>query len=237
MSFLIAVHVNEGIVLASDRRTTYNNTKIIGEKTIQRIGIHTTDSTDKTFICPNGSGISTCGDASLLGEPITGYIREMIRTNILEETNVEDIPQIIIDYFNGLSVVPDTKFIVAGYKDLANGTKEQRLYKVSVKNKKIEVINTTNQGATWDGETLTLTRLVKNIALKTDNNEYIDLPFEDILWSYFTLQDAVDFARYAVETTIQTMRFKNVVETVGGRVDILVLTPDNTEWLQKEGLV
>lgn len=69
----------------------------------------------------------------------------------------------------------------------------------------------------------------------TDNN-YFDLPFEDILWGHFTLQDAIDFARYAVETTIQTMRFKNVVETVGGSVDILVITPDETRWLQKERL-
>ena len=82
MSFLIAVHVNEGIVLASDRRTTYTNTKEIGGKVVQRIGIHTTNSTDKTFVCPNGAGISTCGDASLLGKPITGYIQEVIRTKI-----------------------------------------------------------------------------------------------------------------------------------------------------------
>ena len=68
------------------------------------------------------------------------------------------------------------------------------------------------------------------------DNSYIDLPFEEILWSYFTLQDAIDFARYAVETTIQTLRFKNVVETVGGAVDILVITPDKTTWLQKESL-
>ena len=51
----------------------------------------------------------------------------------------------------------------------------------------------------------------------------MDLPNEEILWGYFTLQDAVDFARYAVETTINTMRFKNVVETVGGNVDILCI--------------
>ena len=56
------------------------------------------------------------------------------------------------------------------------------------------------------------------------------------MWEYFTLQDAVDFARYAVETTIQTMRFKNVIETVGGNVDILVITPDETKWLQKADL-
>ena len=42
MSFLIAVHVNEGIVLASDRRTTYTNTQTCGDTIIQRIGIHTT---------------------------------------------------------------------------------------------------------------------------------------------------------------------------------------------------
>lgn len=50
------------------------------------------------------------------------------------------------------------------------------------------------------------------------------LPFEPILFEYFTLQDAVGFARYAVETTIQTMHFKNVVETVDEEVDIWVIT-------------
>ena len=57
MSFLIAVYVNEGIVLASDRRSTYSNTTMIDGRIIQRIGIHTTNSTDKTFVCPNGAGI------------------------------------------------------------------------------------------------------------------------------------------------------------------------------------
>ena len=65
MSFLIAVHVHEGIVMASDRRTTYTNTKVFKDKIIERIGIHTTDTTDKTFLCPNGAGISTWGESSI----------------------------------------------------------------------------------------------------------------------------------------------------------------------------
>lgn len=233
MSFLIAVHVNEGIVLASDRRTTYSNTHRNGNQLIQQIGIHTTNSTDKTFMCPNGAGISTCGDASLLGKPITGFIQEMIRTKIDEQCSIESIPEIIIDYFKDLPSIPDTNFIVAGY-DTTDSGKQQLLYKIQLKTKNIEKIETSLQGATWDGESLTLTRLLQNVAIKKKENEYIDLPFEAILWEYFTLQDAVDFARYAVETTIQTMRFKNVVETVGGAVDILVITPEKTEWLQKE---
>ena len=107
---------------------------------------------------------------------------------------------------------------------------------MNIKSKIIEQIDTSAQGASWDGETFTLTRLVQNVAVKTNDGNYIDLPFEDILWGYFTLQDAIDFARYAVETTIQTMHFKNVVETVGGSVDILVITPDETKWLQKKTL-
>lgn len=88
MSFLIAVHVNEGIVLASDRRITYTNTEENDNIIIQRIGIHSPDSTDKTFLCPNKSGISTCGDASLFGKPITGFIQEMIRSRIAKDCDV-----------------------------------------------------------------------------------------------------------------------------------------------------
>lgn len=145
------------------------------------------------------------------------------------------MPEIIIDYFNDMDIIPDTHFIVAGYQENSKGVKEQRVYKVYVKGKTKEQIDTESQGATWDGETVTLSRLIQYVAIKSDEG-YIDLPYEEILWEYFTLQDAVDFARYAVETTIQTMRFKNVVETVGGNVDILVLTPDETKWLQKEEL-
>ena len=77
MSFLIAVYVNEGIVLASDRRTTYSSIQSAGNTIYRNFGIHVTNSTDKTFICPNGAGISTCGDSSILGKPITGYICEV----------------------------------------------------------------------------------------------------------------------------------------------------------------
>lgn len=226
MSILIAVYVNEGIVLASDRRSIYSNTVESEGIIVQKIGMHSTNSTDKTFICPNGVGISTCGDASLNGRPITGYIQDLIRTKIGKETNADEVPKILIDCFHMLGDVPDSNFIVAGYQK-EEGVNQQKVYKVRIKKKEIIPIDTSSQGATWDGETLTLTRLLLRVALVDESGNYQNIPFEPILFEYFTLQDAVDFARYAVETTIQTMRFKNVVETVGD-VDILVITPDET---------
>lgn len=237
MSFIIAVHVNEGIVLASDRRTTYVNTlKQQGGTIVKNVGIHTTDSTDKTFLCSNKCGISTCGEATLQGKPITGYIQEFIRTKISSDTSVCDVPNMILEFFNDFSPSPSTNFIVAGYNSSNDGV-QQVIYKVSVESSSIVKVDTSLQGAIWDGEVNTLLRLIKkNLAIKGSDGDYSDLVSEEILWNYFTLQDAVDFARYAVETTINTMHFKNVVETVGGKIDILVITPEKAEWLQKEKL-
>ena len=47
-----------------------------------------------------------------------------------------------------------------------------------------------------------------------------------IAWNFMTLQDAIDFVRYAINITIETMRFSNVNKTVGGPIDILVITPN-----------
>ena len=133
MSFLVAVYVNEGIVLASDRRSTYTQTENINGLTVQKIGIHVTNSTDKTFICPNGAGISTCGDASIMGKPITGFIQDMIHSKIKEETSVKEIPQIIIDYFSNFVMTPNVNFLVAGYAADEDSTQNQKLYKIVLK--------------------------------------------------------------------------------------------------------
>lgn len=68
----------------------------------------------------------------------------------------------------------------------------------------------------------------RTVAVKSVDGHYEDLPSEGVSWQYFTLQDAVDFARYAVNVNTETMRFKDMVETVGGGVDLLVITPDKT---------
>lgn len=235
MSFIIAVHVKEGIVLASDSRTTYTQTTNDGDKQIVRIGTHTTDTTYKTFMCPNGVGISTCGDASIAGVPITGYIEEFIRENIDDTTDIVNVPQLLIEYFKTTPYVPDTNFIVAGYRS-ENDAKHQYVYWLNVLNEQIEKINTNFQGARWDGETQTLSKVIQNTYMKNENGEEIYLGATSVSWGLFTLQDAIDFAQYAVDITIKTMHYSDVVETVGGPIDILVIKPDKTFWIQHKEL-
>ena len=238
MSLIVETHVKEGIVLAGDSRTTYTNiVSTQNGKEIERIGVHTSDSAQKVFLAPNNIGIASCGASSVNNLPIVGFIDEFIRNEIKKDTDIDIVPQLLIKFFNTLSQGLPVEFIVVGYKNL-DGKMEQRGYQVDVaRNSVIQIINNNVQGASWAGETLTLTRLLTPVASILQDGQYNNLPQEKILWQYFTLQDAVDFARYAVEATIKTMHFKNVVETVGGAVDILVITPDYAKWLNKKQLI
>ena len=96
--------------------------------------------------------------------------------------------------------------------------------------------STNTPGALWDGETDILKRLVKDVAIKTSAGTYAELKFYNIGFNFFTLQDAIDFAQYAVDSTIKTMYFQNRVKTVGGPIDILVIKPNGAFWVQRKEL-
>ena len=232
MSLIITVYVNDGIIMAADRRTTFTFSDPSTGKEI----IHLKDSTDKLFMCPNGAGIAACGTGSVNEKPIAYYIREMIRTNITPNCSVKDMPRICIDYFNKLSPSGlNTILHIAGY-DMEDGIAAPYACRVMLEDGTVKAMDTTMQGASWNGETAIMRRLMKDVALKNPDGSYTDMPSSSVLFEYFTLQDAVDFARYAVETTANTMHFLRAVETVGNVADVLVITPDDTEWLQKEAL-
>ncbi|MDT4761828.1 hypothetical protein [Sphaerochaeta sp. PS] len=235
MSFIISVYVNGGIVLASDSRISYNETKTDGNSKTVLVGVHNSDTMDKTFICPNNIGISTCGDASIKGIPITGYIEDFIRTNITDQTDIDILPNLIILYFQGLDPNIRVHFLIAGYKD-EGGKLIQKIYQVHTNNKMILPIDTSNQGAKWDGETTVFSKIVQPTAILNADGTYSNLPFFGIPFNLFTLQDAINFAKYAVDVTIQTMHFQNINETVGGPIDILVIKPDESFWITHKKL-
>ena len=235
MSFIIAVHVKEGIVLASDSRTTYTQTVKKGDLTTVKFGTHTTDTTDKTFLCPNQIGISTCGNASIAGTPITGYIEAFIRENMTETTDVCQVPKMLIDYFQTMPTVPDTNFYRGGVSR-GGPCENSACVPSECTRKQIAAVDTTSQGAKWDGETQTLSKIMQKTYMRDKSGREISLGDTKVPWGLFTLQDAIDFAQYAVDITIKTMHYSNVVETVGGPIDILVIKPDKAFWIQHKEL-
>lgn len=109
---------------------------------------------------------------------------------------------------------------------------EQKLYKVMTATDGIESIDTKIQGAIWDGEIDVLSRVLTTMYVKNGNA----LPDYPIPFNHFTIQDAIDFAKYAIQTTIDTMRFQQRGKTVGGPIDVLIIKPDNAFWIARKEL-
>lgn len=263
MSLIVTLYVNEGIVMASDSRMTLQQLKINKSMMLEKHMLPFSDSANKIFQCPNNCGISCCGDAEYKNKPIAGFVERFIERNISKTTLLSEIPEKLIIYFNSLDLNKTSVFHLAGY-ELDGDMLKQKVYRIITgPNAKVEMQPTNdNQGALWDGETVVFSKLIKaqiinpnfievpNLVLPMQNgqtttikqslvldkSQTVVLPDAEISWRHMSLQDAVDFAQFAIETTINCMRFQCVNKTVGGPIDVLIIKPTKIEWLKRKKL-
>lgn len=262
MSLIVTVYVNEGIVMASDSRTTLTvDTPTLNG--IERRSFPLSDTTHKTFLCPNNCGISTCGDAGYNGQAIAYHMENFINNKVNKDTKVSDIPEMLKNYFNNIDAFRESIFHVCGYEEIENKIHQKFYRVVSGKNSSITDVNPNQvQGAIWDGEITVISKLMKsqilvqdfldipnftltldngtqqyfNQALIMDKSNTLYIPEAPIAWQYLSLQDAVDFAKFAIETTVNAMKFQAVNKTVEGAIDILIIKPSRAKWLKHKKL-
>jgi hypothetical protein len=255
MTFIITVYVNEGIVMACDSRLTLSRTivnenQFKGQQTQVLLDIVQSDANFKIFLAPNDVGIMTCGDASIDGVPLAGFIEAFIdeeitqvfnspieNDDVVEGLEVDQVADNLLKYFQKMKGPPATTFHVSGYKTEEN-KRVQQVWRVSVDSgEKVQVNSTGDKGVLWDGEGDIMFRLLQPVYRKNDKGEYVALDNPEIAFQYFTLQDAIDFAVYAVRSTVDSIRFiASRSKTVGGPIDVLVIKPREAFWVQRKTL-
>jgi hypothetical protein len=137
----------------------------------------------------------------------------------------------------GFTPPPATTFHVAGYK-AQEPSSDQQVWVVEVAKGSAQRINPPGQqGASWGGEADILSRLVQPVGqLDSTGKVVVQFPVHPIPWGFFTLQDAIDFAIFAVRSTIDAIRFQPRAKTVGGPIDVLVIKPTEAIWAQRKAL-
>jgi hypothetical protein len=238
MSFIITVVTQEGIVMASDSRLTINNIRNIDGKQIIDSAVSQSDTCYKTFLTGGGIGISTFGAATVKGVPLSGYIDAFISEKTTPTTSIEELPSLLIAYMKSLLELVDAGFHIAGYTK-HEGKKMPYVSRVYAINGHVDNVVPSQhmRGAIWDGEPDVMVRVLNpTLFIRKEDNTYDQLPSFGIPFDMFTLQDAIDFAVYAVRATTDTMRFQLRYKTVGGPVDVLVIKPDKATWLQRKTL-
>jgi len=242
MSFVIAVYVPEGIVMASDSRQSVTVEGRNPEGKEFKVETVNSDSIIKTFLLEKQQiGISYFGQDLPGGVPLASHIKRFIEEELKSSDDVTIVPKKLVEYFRKSFPNTDTGFHIAGYR------KEGRVsiphvYSCHVARNVVERRNTKPDGslaygATWSGQGDILSSILIPVTIKDEkgNDKVIRSP-APIIWDAMALQDAIDFSIYAIRTTIDTMRFQARPKNVGGPIDALVLTPEEAKWIRRKEL-
>ncbi len=243
MSFIITVYVPSGIVMASDSRQSI---------TIQRrdntgkeyppLQTVSSDFVYKTYLLKEQQiGISTFGE-SLLGKvPMDFHLKEFEEEDLSAKDDVETVANKLLNFFKRKFPTSDTSFHIAGYQ------KKDKLsipfvYHCNVKRAELKRLNHSQEankilyGASWGGEGDIIAEILQPAWTRDKSGKFIQIQKPPIIWDAMPLQDAIDFAVYAVKTTIDTIRFQARAKTVGGPIDVLLITPEGTNWIKRKEL-
>ncbi|MBE0481500.1 MAG: hypothetical protein IBX68_11045 [Dehalococcoidia bacterium] len=242
MSFVIAVYVPEGIIMASDSRQSVTIEGKAPDGKTFKVETVNSDSITKTFLLEkHNTGISNFGQDLLGGVPIASRINRFIEEELTPDDNVESIPRKLIDYFRRSFANVDVGFHVAGYKKEGK-VSVPHVYSCHVSRNVVERRNlkpdgSISFGAAWSGQTDILTSILIPVTVKDEKgaDKVVRSP-APIIWDAMALQDAIDFSIYAIRTTIDTMRFQARPKNVGGQIDVLVLMPEEARWIQSKQL-
>jgi len=233
MSFVITVYVPTGIVMASDSRQSITiESKTSDGKPLSKIETVSSDFVYKTFLLEKQQvGVSSYGDSLLGKTTLESHVKRFSEEMLDDSDDVTTVPDKLIEFFRRDFPKADTSFLVAGFKKtdrksipyvfryhIGKGTTERP----NVAPKTENVI----YGASWGGQADVISSLLQPTPGQ---------PKPPIIWDAMTIQDSIDFAIYAVRTTIDTMRFQARRKNVGGPVDVLLITPDEpARWIQRK---
>ncbi|HJX61698.1 MAG TPA: hypothetical protein VJ578_03925, partial [Dehalococcoidia bacterium] len=158
-----------------------------------------------------------------------------------EGDDVETVAQKLIRHLHERYPDVDTGFYVAGFKREGRASIPHVYYchvgrgEVSRKNINVQTGELT-YGASWGGQADVITRLLKAKQVVGAEGQLQEISAARVNWHLLNVQDAIDFAIYAVRTTIDAMRFEARPKNVGGPIDVLLLTPAGARWIQRKEL-
>lgn len=261
MTIVVACASPEGIVLASDSRTT------------ERYGSHrrvTSESAHKVFEAGGRIGVATYGDATIAHRTIRGLFDDWA-SGINSTGDLNDLAASLGTFFHErlAAATPPKRFrgvadllprrwplgfLVVGYQ---GGVGE--VLEVKVGAEKCDVSTTglrtdTPSLVVYRGQTSALRRLIRGVDFDELRESRIAIPpeFEQRLQTLHyeliypvTTQDAVELAYFLIETTIRMQRFsdgtlagrsrdgKGPIPGCGGPVQALVIDPRGVEWVAR----
>lgn len=243
MSFVITTYVTEGIVMAADSRQTIRGRGQANGQPVTEVEMVTSDNCDKLFFLENqGVGISVFGETIIDNKPVAHAIRLFEEECSRPGDGIMEVVDNLMRYMSSKHPSANTSFHVAGYA-LENGVSVPHVYHCQVSHNIIRRLNTDQRsgsliyGTAWGGQGDIMARLLQaraSVPNPAKPEETIELPSYPIIWETMPVIDAIDFSEMAVDITSQMERFEMRPKTSGGPIDVLLLTPQGSDWIYRK---
>jgi len=191
----------------------------------------------KVFPFMENFGVGSHGAGQLSGKTMYFALRELekdLKDQGWKASGVTEAADKIGKYvFNlakesipDLDKLPDER-VFLGFQVVGYDGPDAKTMRIGIGNK-VYTTTLSGRGCTADGETRVTTsiwELYKNH--KEDQAQY----------AVFSLQDAIDYAKFLISTTAEYQRFSRTIPRVGGDIDIGLVTPlDGFIWIQQKPL-
>lgn len=199
MSVIIAAHVREGLVIASDTRTTVKD----NGNTLYK------DDAVKIVPFPNRCVVAHCGDANILKDLTVNEFLYKCRTGFGNITRIFDLPMMILNEFGKLNSNANVTFLIAGYMVCGRGCS---IFTVETKSNTISM--------NWsDGSYGASYRGLNNIAdAIMDHGDYQNMSFSG----------CKELVKGSIDASILSYKYRNP-QSVGGHCDMYVISSDDSE--------
>lgn len=264
MTIALSLHVNDGIVLAADSAASIWAKGPDG-KTIGVINVYENADKVFNLSKGLPIGAITWGSGSVGKASVSTLVKDFRKALGEEidpnSYKISDIVKLLSEFiyednykgaFKDWDPKPNLGFMVAGYSSNTDFAEE---WKFDIKEGNLDgptkIRGQDEVGLTWNGEPEAITRLyfgyghgleilLQDIGFKNKDSERILEAIRNNMGIPFVvgpmpIQDAIDLARFFVETTINFSKFKPGPPTVGGPIDIAAITKhEGFKWIDRK---
>lgn len=227
MTLIVSVIVQDGIVLAGDSFTTL--TTQAPQETPEPRPIKAFPHAQKIVPFYGRFGIGGWGEASINRKSVALRIRELeheLKVKGVDFSTVDEVAETIkenilpLKFENDLSEEKAFGFYVVGYAG--------RTPKVLKYHHDEDSGSTDTREVDFGVYAEGYTEIANCIDVTYGDGEYP--PF-----GLFSLQNAIDYALFVIRTTIEFQEFSSAVSTVGGAIDVAVVTRlEGFRWIQRQ---
>lgn len=265
MSLVVSLRVPDGLVIAADSLSTSKNilgfdfgkmdlkcpncSHVIDQKSADfpklnlELPFSASSYTQKLIKLNGKFALSVFGVGVIGQKSIYYHVKQQQKAGVFIGKTLSEVNSILVKYFGDalLADYPKYKdeapdnwhplgYHLNGYES-SDGVDKAITYEVYVGKKSI-VKPIEQIGCTVGGDLFVVNKLWELASPSKGNNGH------QIKYGLLSLQDAIDLSIFFIETTSNFQRFADSLQTVGGDIDIALITPfHDFQWIRRKRLM